>query len=80
MPKAKPMYFSRSRPMLRITLGCTWPEPATSSQRPASGPLWNWMSISALGSVNGKKLGGTQHQIVVFKKVRQKSVRRTSGP
>ena len=27
--------------MLRTTFGCTWPEPATSSQRPASGPVWN---------------------------------------
>ena len=39
VPKAKPMNFSGSRPILRITLGCTCPEPATSNQRPASGPL-----------------------------------------
>ena len=51
------MYFSGSRPMLRITLGWTWPEPATSSHRPDNGPLWNCMSISALGSVNGKSFG-----------------------
>ena len=46
-----------SKPMLRTTCGCTWPEPETSSQRPASGPVSNVMSISALGSVNGKKHG-----------------------
>ena len=38
-PKAKPMMRSGSNPMLRTTCGCTWPEPETSSQRPASGPL-----------------------------------------
>ena len=64
--------------MLRTTVGCTWPEPATSSQRPASGPLWNWMSISALGSVNGKKLGRKRSaRSSLSKKVRQKSVNTT---
>ena len=53
-PNAKPMCFSGSSPMLRITCGCTWPEPEISSQRPASGPVSNIRSISALGSVNGK--------------------------
>ena len=39
-------------PLRRLTH--TWPDPETSSQRPLSGPLLNIMSISALGSVNGK--------------------------
>src|SRR3989344_1364759 len=78
MPKAKPMYFSGSRPMLRTTLGCTWHEPATSSQRPANGPVWNWMSISALGSVKGKKLGRKRStRSSLSKNVRQKSVKMT---
>src|SRR5256885_7987943 len=78
MPKPKPMYFSGSSPMLRTTLGCTWPEPATSSQRPAKGPLWNWMSISALGSVKGKKLGRKRStRSSLSKKVLQKSVKTT---
>src|SRR2546427_5884480 len=65
--------------MLRTTLGCTWPEPATSSQRPAKGPLWNWMSISALGSVKGKKLGRKRStRSSLSKKVLQKSVKTRS--
>lgn len=44
--------------------------PATSSQRPASGPLWNWISISALGSVNGKSWPEPERQASVSKKVR----------
>ncbi len=38
----------------RRPVGCTWPEPEISSQRPASGPVSKRMSISADGSVNGK--------------------------
>ena len=51
------MWRSGSRPKLRTTFGCTWPEPATSSHLPASGPALKRMSISALGSVNGKYEG-----------------------
>ncbi|MNH37734.1 hypothetical protein D3C79_986770 [compost metagenome] len=59
-------------------MGCTWPEPATSSHLPASGPVWNWMSISALGSVNGKKLGRKRStRSSLSKNVRQKSVNTT---
>ena len=54
LPNAKPMWRSGSRPKFATTVGCTCPEPDTSSQRPASGPVSKRMSISADGSVNGK--------------------------
>ena len=39
--------------MLRTTFGCTWPEPATSSQRPDSGPLaGRWLEVSGAGQVH----------------------------
>ena len=53
MPNAKPMDFSGSRPMLRTTVGCTWPEPPTSSQRPDSGPLaGRWLEVAGSGQVH----------------------------
>ena len=48
--------LSGSSPMLRTTLGCTWPEPATSSQRPPRAGLELDVDFGT-GLVNGKKLG-----------------------
>ena len=64
MPKAKPLHSSGSMPTLRKTWGCTMPHPRISIQ-----PVWEQVpqplppqktheiSISADGSVKGKKLG-----------------------
>src|SRR5882762_11247584 len=64
MPKAKPVYSSGSIPQLRSTLGCTIPEPAISTQplclqmlQPLPLHIKQDISISALGSVKGKKEG-----------------------
>src|SRR5690606_32578174 len=56
-PKAKPVYSSGSMPAATSTWGLTMPQPPHSIQ-PAPPFFWgNHRSISALGSVNGKKLG-----------------------
>src|SRR6218665_3728565 len=70
MPKAKPMYFSGSSPMLRTTFGRTWPEPATSTPRAASrrAGLKPDVDLGA-GLREGEKTGAkAQHQIIAFKK------------
>src|SRR3712207_7062785 len=53
-PNAQPVYFSGSTPHALKTLGWTMPHPPSSTQRCLSS---NQTSTSALGSVNGKKLG-----------------------
>src|SRR5690606_3018441 len=57
MPKAKPWYSSGSMPADRSTLGLTMPHPPHSTQRAPPLAFGCQTSISALGSVNGKKLG-----------------------
>ena len=58
----------------RRTFGWTMPHPAISSQRPLSGPLMNATSISADGSVNGKKEGRKRtSRSSLSKKLRRKS-------
>src|SRR4029079_9742523 len=49
-PNANPLHSSGSRPPARRTLGCTIPDPPSSSHSPDG----VWMSNSAEGSVNGK--------------------------
>jgi hypothetical protein len=49
-PNANPLHSSGSIPPARSTLGCTMPQPPSSSQSPSG----RWMSNSADGSVNGK--------------------------
>ena len=75
MPKAKPEYFSGSMLQFFSTSGSTMPEPPISTQplylqilQPAPLQIRHEISISALGSVNGKNDGrnricgfGTEH-------------------
>jgi hypothetical protein len=66
--------------MLRTTFGCTWPEPATSSQRPQRAAGRDVDLGTGLGE--REEAGAeAQHQVVgLEEKVRQKSVNTTSGP
>src|SRR5215510_8853648 len=64
MPNAKPVYLFGSMPQLERTFGCTIPLPSISSQpvflqtlQPAPLHSMQLISISALGSVNGKYEG-----------------------
>ena len=63
-PKAKPVYSSGSYFTDLKTSGCIMPAPSISSQplplqtlQPEPAHMTQRMSISALGSVKGKKLG-----------------------
>jgi len=61
-------------PPCRSTLGCIIPQPAISSQRPLRAPLMKATSISAEGSVNGKKDGRKRTcRSSLSKKLRRKS-------
>ena len=64
MPKAKPVYFLESMPQFSRTAGSTMPQPIISSQPVPlvrrvvfSVSVPSHTSISALGSVKGKKEG-----------------------
>src|ERR1700761_6146290 len=61
IPNAKPVYFLLSMPQLSNRFGCTIPQPKISTQpvclqtlQPLPPQIKQLISISALGSVNGK--------------------------
>jgi hypothetical protein len=56
-PNAQPVYFSLSIPTASKTFGSTMPQPAISFQLSLPSLSAKSKSISALGSVKGKKLG-----------------------
>ena len=67
IPKAKPVYLVESMPQFSRTFGSTMPAPPISTQplylqtlQPLPPQIRQEMSISALGSVNGKNEGGIE--------------------
>src|SRR5689334_2888477 len=79
IPQAKPVKRSLSTPQFSSTAGCTMPEPRISIHpvclqvgRPAPLQIWHCTSISAEGSVKGKKDGRNRTRVSDVKNRRAK--------